>query len=224
MRAHLPPKYYSALETRSSLRRGRLQQCIGELMINFTTNFNIVFPPLNTPLIIFRLVKELCLPCTSLLLSNMTNTPYSLKKVELYGFCCQLAEVLGIKFQYPKALSRHKLSEYPELQVAALLVISTKLLQPFDNMIRTPESLKDPSALRVDWDEWSGMTAEVGGATPGEEATVTEADVFKMSGDMIDRYLDWYHQTWPGERDGKGKIYCCSSPIHSNRERASLIS
>ncbi|KFZ05408.1 hypothetical protein V501_08376 [Pseudogymnoascus sp. VKM F-4519 (FW-2642)] len=151
MKSHLPPKYYSALETRSSLRRGRLQQCIGELMVNFTTNFNILFPPLNTPLIIFR----------------------------------------------------HKLSEYPELQVAALVVISTKLLQPFDNMIRTPESLKDPSALRVDWDGWSGMAAEGGDATPGQEAKVTEADVFNMSGDMLDRYLDWYNQTWSGERDSK---------------------
>lgn len=220
MKAHLPPKYYSALETRSSLRRGRLQQCIGLLMINFTTNFNILFPPLNMPLIIFRLVKELCLPCKSLLSANMTNTPYLPMKVEIYRSCCQLAEALGIKFQYPKALSRHKLSEYPELQVAALVVISTKLLQPFDNMIRTPESLKDPSALRVDWDEWSGMTAEGGGATSGEEAKVIEADVFNMSGNMMDRYLDWYHQTWSSERDDKGKTLTCSSPIYLNREKA----
>ncbi|KFY42334.1 hypothetical protein V494_02461 [Pseudogymnoascus sp. VKM F-4513 (FW-928)] len=185
MKSHLPSKYYSALETRSSLKRGRLQQCIGELMVNFTTNFNILFPPLNAPLIIFRLVKGLCLP------------------LEIYGSCCQLAEALGIKFQYPKTLSRHKLSEYPELQVAALVVISTKLLQPFDNMIRTPESFRDPSALRVDWDEWSSMAAEGSDATPGDEAKVTEADVFNMSGDMLDRYLNWYHQTWSGERDGK---------------------
>ncbi|KFY01653.1 hypothetical protein O988_02618 [Pseudogymnoascus sp. VKM F-3808] len=185
MRSHLPPKYYSALETRSSLRRGRLQQCIGELMLNFTTNFNILFPPLNTPLLIFRFVKELCLP------------------LEIYGSCFQLAEALGIRFQYPKILSRHKLSEYPELQVAALVVISTKLLQPFDNMIRSPESLKDPSALRVDWDEWSGMVTEGGDTTVGQEAKVSEADVFNMSGDMLDRYLDWYHRTWSGGRDSK---------------------
>ncbi|KFY52744.1 hypothetical protein V496_08235 [Pseudogymnoascus sp. VKM F-4515 (FW-2607)] len=185
MKSHLPPKYYSALETRSSLRRGRLQQCIGEMIQNFTTNFNILFPPLNTPLIIFRFVKELCLP------------------LEIYGSCYQLAEALGIKFQYPKILSRHQLSEYPELQVAALAVISTKLLQPFDNMIRSPESLRDPSALRVDWDEWGGMASEGSDATPGQEAKVTEADVFNMSGDMLDRYLDWYSKTWSGEKDGK---------------------
>ncbi|KFX90695.1 hypothetical protein V490_06322 [Pseudogymnoascus sp. VKM F-3557] len=185
MRSHLPPKYYSALETRSSLRRGRLQQCIGELMLNFTTNFNILFPPLNTPLLIFRFVKELCLP------------------LEIYGSCFQLAEALGIRFQYPKILSRHKLSEYPELQVAALVVISTKLLQPFDKMIRSPESLKDPSALRVDWDEWSGMVTEGGDSTVGQEAKVSEADVFNMSGDMLDRYLDWYYRTWSGGRDSK---------------------
>ncbi|KFY28860.1 hypothetical protein V493_02711 [Pseudogymnoascus sp. VKM F-4281 (FW-2241)] len=185
MKSHLPPKYYSALETRSSLRRGRLQQCIGELMVNFTTNFNILFPPLNAPLIIFRFVKELCLP------------------LEIYGACRQLAEALGIRFQYPKTLSRHKLSEYPELQVAALVVISTKLLQPFDNILRSPDSLKDPSALKIDWDNWSGMAAVGGSATPGQEATVTEADVFSMSRDMLDRYLNWYHQTWSGEGDAK---------------------
>jgi RNA polymerase I-specific transcription initiation factor RRN7 len=213
MKSHLPPKYYSALETRSSLKRGRLQQCIGELMVSFTTNFNIVFPPLNTPLIIFRLVKELCLPCKLLRSPSMTNTPCLPKEVEIYGSCCHLAEALGIRFQYPRTLSRHKLSEYPELQVAALVVISTKLLQPFDNMIRTPESLRDPSALRVDWDEWSGMAAKGGDATPGQEAKVTEADVFNMSGDMLDRYLNWYHQTWSGERDSKGKISRRSSRI-----------
>ncbi|ELR04450.1 hypothetical protein GMDG_06763 [Pseudogymnoascus destructans 20631-21] len=70
-------------------------------------------------------------------------------------------------------------------------------------MIRTPESLKDPSALRVDWDDWSGMAMDGGDATPGQEAKVTEADVFNMSGDMLDRYLNWYHQTWSGERDSK---------------------
>ncbi|OAF54179.1 hypothetical protein VC83_09536 [Pseudogymnoascus destructans] len=42
-----------------------------------------------------------------------------------------------------------------------------------------------------------------GDATPGQEAKVTEADVFNMSGDMLDRYLNWYHQTWSGERDSK---------------------
>lgn len=90
-------------------------------------------------------------------------------------------------------------------------------------MIRSPESLKDPSALRVDWDEWSGMATEGYDAAPGQEAKVTEADVFNMSGDMLDRYLDWYHQTWSGERDGKGKISRHSSRIYLNRERASLI-
>lgn len=144
--------------------------------------------------------------------------------MEIYGSCCQLAEALGIEFQYPKILSRHKLSEYPELQVAALVVISTKLLQPFDNMIRSPDSLKDPSALRVDWDEWSAMVTEGGDAVPGQEAKVTEADVFNMSGDMLDRYLNWYQQTWSGERDDKGKISRRISRIYLNQERTSLIS
>lgn len=214
MKSHLPPKYYSALETRSSLRRGRLQQCIGELILNFTTNFNILFPPLNTPLTIFRFVKDLCLPCKLLRSFTMLNAPCLPKAVEIYGSCYQLAEALGIKFQYPKILSRHQLSEYPELQVAALVVISTKLLQPFDNMIRSPESLKDPSALRIDWDGWSGMAAEGSDATPGQEAKVTEADVFNMSGDMLDRYLDWYNKTWSSEKDGKGEISSHSSHFY----------
>lgn len=214
MKSHLPPKYYSALETRSSLRRGRLQQCIGEMIQNFTTNFNILFPPLNTPLIIFQFVKELCLPCKLLRSFTMLNALCLPQAVEIYGSCYQLAEALGIKFQYPKILSRHQLSEYPELQVAALVVISTKILQPFDNMIRSPESLRDPSALRVDWDEWGGMASEGSDATPGQEAKVTEADVFNMSGDMLDRYLDWYSKTWSGERDGKGEISSHSSNFH----------
>jgi RNA polymerase I-specific transcription initiation factor RRN7 len=63
MRSHLPAHFYAALETRSSLKRGELHTAVLELVINLKQNLDLVFPPINAPLIMFKHVKNLCLPC-----------------------------------------------------------------------------------------------------------------------------------------------------------------
>lgn len=206
MRSHLPPKYYSALETRSPLKSGRLQKCIQELIVSFKTNFDVIFPPLNTPLVMFKYVKKLCLPRR--FICNNFHQFAKLLVVEICACSFRLAKVLKIDFRYSNTLSRHKLLEYPELQAIALIVISAKLLQPFDDIIRTPESIKDPSALKVDWNEWRGLvTGDISeGLKLGEEVKVTEHEVFNMSGNKLDEYLDWYQRIWTDEREAKCKV------------------
>lgn len=62
MRLHLPARFLTALETKSTLKRGRIQKVVMEMAIRFRTNFELVLPPLNAPLVMFKHVKELCLP------------------------------------------------------------------------------------------------------------------------------------------------------------------
>jgi len=66
MRDRLPAHYFAALESRSALKRGGLQKAVLELVILFKQRFEIVFPPLNAPLIFFKYVRDICLPRKSL--------------------------------------------------------------------------------------------------------------------------------------------------------------
>ena len=58
----------------------------------------------------------------------------------------------------------------------------------------------------MDWDVWvrtqknhdSHSTTE-GSLGRGNEIAVTEEDVFTMSGNQLDEYLDWYEKTWIDE-------------------------
>lgn len=128
--------------------------------------------------------------------------------VEIYGCSFRLARVLGLEFKYPDWLARHQLTEYPELRIMGLIVISTKLTQPFDNIIRTPEDATDASALKLDWDEWRSLKAQEASKRlkRGEEVHVAEEDVFNMSGEKLDDYLDWYQNTWMDEKESHCKF------------------
>jgi RNA polymerase I-specific transcription initiation factor RRN7 len=91
----------------------------------------------------------------------------------------------------------------------SFVVIATKLLLPFDEIIRAPEIATDPSSLALDWDIW---TKEMRKDLKGEinrvrEIKATDKDVFKMSDKELDDYLDWYQKTWANEGDSKCKSF-----------------
>ena len=95
--------------------------------------------------------------------------------------------------------------DYPELSMMGLVVMSVKLLEPLDDVIRKPESIVDPASMRVRWESWKEVMAEkeVKGLKPGEEVKVREENVFEMTGEKLDDYLNWYQKTWMYNKEDK---------------------
>ncbi|KAJ5052078.1 uncharacterized protein L3040_001838 [Drepanopeziza brunnea f. sp. 'multigermtubi'] len=189
MRSKLPAHYHSALEIRAPLRGSALYDSVSELIDFYNSEFEMSFPSLNAPLLIFRYLRDLCLP------------------VEIYAAVRRLATLLEIDFSYPAQRRKsYRFNAYPEIQLASLVVIATKLAHPFDNITRAPESYSDPSAVRIDWARWTKATATnepQKGFKRGDEIMVTDTDVWNMNAEKLDDYLDWYQNTWIDDREQK---------------------
>lgn len=91
----------------------------------------------------------------------------------------------------------------------SLIVIATKLSQPFDHISRYPVGESDPSTVQIDWAKWAEIMAEppTDGLNRGEEIHVTDADVLGMSEKAMDDYLDWYQGTWIDDRRPKSMLF-----------------
>jgi RNA polymerase I-specific transcription initiation factor RRN7 len=206
MRVRLPAAYHSALETKAVLKKGDLHKSVMELVISYKQRFDITFPPLNEPLILFRHVRDLCLP--GLFQHSFITMGRSLSViVDIYAAVQRMAKILDINFSFPTSLGRQKVTAYPENQIISLVVIATKLSQPFDDIRRVPASVTDPTTLAVDWEIWLDVMQETPseGLQRGEEMKIDEQDVLKMDGRKLDDYLDWFQKTWVDDnRDRKG--------------------
>jgi RNA polymerase I-specific transcription initiation factor RRN7 len=98
-----------------------------------------------------------------------------------------------------------------------LIVIATKLSQPFDELVRHPVDDSDPTVLKINWRLWrqSMRGKHMEGFKRGEEVMVTDADVLEMDGKKIDDYLDWYQRTWIDDRPDKSMYpFCLSIRVH----------
>jgi RNA polymerase I-specific transcription initiation factor RRN7 len=63
MSDRLPAQYQKMLRGRySSLRGGELHAAVADLIKGYQKNYDMVFPPLNTPLLLLRYLRELGLP------------------------------------------------------------------------------------------------------------------------------------------------------------------
>jgi hypothetical protein len=62
MRSKLPAHFYSALEIRAPLKGAALHGTTLELVRFYNLQFEMVFPPLNSPLLIYKHVRDLGLP------------------------------------------------------------------------------------------------------------------------------------------------------------------
>jgi RNA polymerase I-specific transcription initiation factor RRN7 len=127
--------------------------------------------------------------------------------VDIYAAARKLGRILEMDFSFPSTFQRHMVTANPEIQIISLIIIATKLCQPFDDIIRVPESVTDPSGLRLDWEIWSEIMTErlPQGLKRGQEINVTDSDVFRMKGTELDDYLDWYQRTWVDDNDSKSK-------------------
>lgn len=126
--------------------------------------------------------------------------------VEIYPAVVRLAKLLDIDFCWPVTTKKLQgVLAYPELQLISLIIIATKLSNPFDDIDRFPESDADPTIVRIDWPKWTRTMEErpSRGLKRGDEIKVTDTDVWSMNAKKIDDYLDWYQRTWVDERDAK---------------------
>ncbi|KAF7901561.1 hypothetical protein EAE99_012217 [Botrytis elliptica] len=188
MRARLPGHYFRALEIHGILNGHRLHQTVLDMVSFFNFNFEMVFPPINHKLLLYKSIRDLGLP------------------VDIYMAVNHLAEILEYNFSYPIHNKRlHGTTGYPEYQLTSLIVIATKLSQPFDDIHRHPESNLDATAARINWTKWQSIMLDntTEGLKRGDEIKITDADVFKMTGEQMDDWMNWYHKTWIDDRDQK---------------------
>ncbi|KAJ2991255.1 hypothetical protein NUW58_g2576 [Xylaria curta] len=89
----------------------------------------------------------------------------------------------------------------PEVLLASLVIISTKLLYSLDGVERPPVNHQDPRRTKVDWEEWQRIVAEkpateLTNLPRGEEYKVTADDVLSMDKTKLDDYMDWFEKMW----------------------------
>jgi RNA polymerase I-specific transcription initiation factor RRN7 len=213
MKSHLPGEYQRALDTEAMLNPDGLQTAIYRICALYTTEFGMSLPAINSPHLLFQYIRQLALP------------------LELYPAIKNLNKIINFTFKYSLASdsrTRRNATSEPEAQLMSLVVITTKLIFPFDSdvMKRYPRSLNEPAAQRIDWKKWVELRKQ--GAYPahantsvdvnegetrskpplekGREIEITDADIFKMSGADMDQYMDWYQRTWIRPNDAEENV------------------
>ena len=137
---------------------------------------------------LFEYVKRLALP------------------LDVFPAVQRLNSILRFDFKFEDfAGSRRKPTSHPEAQLMALLLVTTKLLFPFDTD-STPQHSQahgDPAVPIIEWDSWvrahkifEGCGNDECKLRKGEEIQVQDQDVFGMSGMELDKYMDWYQKLW----------------------------
>ena len=97
----------------------------------------------------------------------------------------------------------------PEVLLAALVVVSAKLLYALDGVERAPRSAQDPRCLRPDWVAWreavEGRDRDraQGGRhlERGREYEVAPNDALSMDKTKLDDYMDWFERMWIGDAE-----------------------
>ncbi|KAL9627709.1 MAG: hypothetical protein Q9204_006384, partial [Flavoplaca sp. TL-2023a] len=193
----LPATYLMALDTKSTLEADDLRRTIHELSLFHHQHFDMAFPALNHTLVLFKHVRCLALPL---------EVSITLSTIDVYPTVRQIAKLLDIDFAFPKTRPRQRMTSLPEITLLALLVIAVKLYYPLDAIDRHPRSATDPGVMTVDWDRWCEEQREYesrgtanGHLERGNEIKVEEKDVFDLSNDQMDEYLDWFERTWVDE-------------------------
>ncbi|KAL4961299.1 TFIIB-type zinc finger domain-containing protein [Aspergillus stella-maris] len=223
MKDRLPPEYIALLEPTRLLKAEDLHNAVFDLLLYYQRQFKVQFPPLNTPILLYRLIRRLALP------------------VDIYPVTKRLQTLIGFIFKYPtKIVGRKKPLHKPELQLVTLVVIATKLLFPFDDVERHPTSAQEPTVQAVTWEAWADIQkhfdnrdATAGRIGKGKEIMVNESDVLHMTPGQLDEYMDWYESSWLENSKGTDPLAAmfpigstskedrqCESAIEDNEEES----
>lgn len=183
MRARLPSTYHSVFSPYALLSLRRFYSSAANLQMAMEHKFSIAWPALNVPVLLLQYLKHLALP------------------LELFDATIRLGEKLGYDFAlYMTPNRRLRVFDLPEARLISCLVICVKLMYPFNNTDCYPRTLIEPAATGIDWKIWSGLIQQQRGEgrSGGNRYTtellsqVEENDVFLMSNDQLDQYLDFY--------------------------------
>ncbi|KAL4765756.1 TFIIB-type zinc finger domain-containing protein [Aspergillus foveolatus] len=213
MKDKLPQEYIALLETTRLLKPEDLHTAIFDLSFRYHGQFGVQFPPLNTPILSYRLIKRLALP------------------VDIYPVTKRLQTLIGFPFEYPtkKVGRKWKSLDKPELQLITLIVIATKLLFPFDDVQRHPTSTQEPTVQTINWGAWAEVQnlldrrTTSGKIGKGKEILVKEDDVLTMTPDQLDEYMDWYESSWLDSSNATNplaNLFPISSGSKENRQNA----
>ncbi|CAK7266362.1 hypothetical protein SEPCBS119000_001986 [Sporothrix epigloea] len=207
MLERLPAGYLRALtETQPFSVGGELHEAIMNLVKGFRLNHDLQFPGLNVPPILWAWTRDLGLP-------SMTLYPPLHFNVAL------------------KLMHRTKLLwiDYPDVLLLASIVMVTKLLLPFDagdeskgddakimdgqNTKTRHATSPSSQAICMDWDKWRAVYNELHAAqtasrrlTRQEMANLRPQDVWSLTADQIDDYMDWQQQFRLSDKEGVLKL------------------
>lgn len=187
MRERLPGRYTSLLEPQEILPAESLHQHILKTLKMLGEVSGLVPPALNTPLVLYRWIRDLALP------------------LEIFAASQRLAKLLNIDaaFQLSASGNANVVLRYPEVRMMALVMITTKLLFPFDDTKRYARSETDLSALAMDWNGW--CLAKKKSTAPSEALSYqqafefTESDCLAADDDKLDAYLGWVERNVTSE-------------------------
>ena len=196
LRDRLPGEYQALLEPQTFLQPQALHQKVLSTAKMLAKESGMTFPSVNHPLVLHRWMRDLGLP------------------IEVFAATLRLSRLLEMDFTVqigPKAGSSNVL-QYAEVKLMALLMVSTKLLFPLDDIDRHPVSSSDLSTLQMDWNAWldvhsslhstrqDGQSREKQpGLTFADAFKVSESDCLTMSDEQLDQYLDWYQENLASE-------------------------
>ncbi|KAF2722953.1 hypothetical protein K431DRAFT_265547 [Polychaeton citri CBS 116435] len=188
MRERLPAEFQSALEPGDMVAPEKLHRKMLDTLILFNTHFGMGIPPINHPLVLYSWMVYLALP------------------IEVFAATQRLAQLLDCDFAFtlkPKARSS-LLLRLPEVRLLALLLVSTKLLFPCDDVERFAVSGEDLDALSMDWSSWETLLSNRSSdSSPelsfAESFKLDEKQCLDASDDRLDQYLDWYQNNIASE-------------------------
>lgn len=190
MRHRLPGQYHEALWPGTILQAEELQRVVLETVLVFQRDWGMQMPEPNVPLLLFRWVQELSLP------------------LQVYRAVTKLASLIAVDFMWPKRTGvRLAVRDVPEVKLAALVVVATKFLYPFDGIKRYPRTNAESTSLVVDWRKWVGQRDEpdydntTRNLSAEKALRVTETDIPYMNGKELDDYLAWYERNWADMRE-----------------------
>ncbi|RMZ70099.1 rna polymerase i specific transcription initiation factor rrn7 [Pyrenophora seminiperda CCB06] len=186
MRDQMPPGYRAILDPSAPLSYMRFYKTLTDLQISYSKDHGIIWPALNVPLLLFRYLRELALP------------------LELYDAARRLGELLGYDFApHYEGKKRLGIPHLPDAQLVSCIIVCVKLLYPLDGYKRYPQSSSDATSVVIDWDLWcEEMRASEERQPPAQDmAKLQEKDVLSMTPEEMDRYLDFYSDTYLDKAD-----------------------
>ena len=208
LKERLPGEFQVLLEPQTVLQAAGLHRKILELGTLLSAEFGMVLPAINHPLLLHHWMQDLALP------------------IEVYAATQRLARLLGVDFtvHLEGKTNSNRVLQYPEVRLMALLVVSTKLFFPIDDIDRYPLSANDLSVLEMDWSAWvashstsrnkishdeggddsdcsndDNKTETMRSMTFPEGSKMSESDCLAMGEAELDRYLDWYEANLASE-------------------------